>query len=100
LGIERFNLEAGIRAAHVPAQPGDAIADVIANAVAGRTTYMMAPIPLALADRVLAAPDVLKQLAKHDADPLSMTQPQFARFILDENESAARIIQAAGIKPQ
>ena len=47
LGIEKFNLEAGIKATHVPGGP---IADVIANTVAGRTTYMMAPIPLALAD--------------------------------------------------
>jgi len=47
LGIEKFNLEAGIRAAHVPTQPGDAITEVIANTVAGRTTYMMAPIQLA-----------------------------------------------------
>ena len=31
-------------------RPGDAITDVIANAVAGRTTYMLAPIQLALAD--------------------------------------------------
>lgn len=161
LGIEKFNLEAGIRAAHVPAQPGDAIANVIANTVAGRTTYMMAPIPLALADiragnlralgvttkkrssllpeiptiaeagvsgfdypiwygvwvpagtpagvvekiakdiaRTLARPDVRDELAKHGADPMSMTQPQFARFVLNENESAARIVKAAGIKPQ
>src|SRR5438045_3381607 len=50
LGLEKFNLEAGIKAAHVPARPGDAIADVIANTVAGHTTYMMAPIQLALAD--------------------------------------------------
>jgi tripartite-type tricarboxylate transporter receptor subunit TctC len=161
LGIERFNLDAGIRAAHVPAQPGDAIADVIANAVAGRTNYMMAPIPLALADirtgnlralgvttekrssllpevptiaeagvsgfdypiwygvwapaatpaevvdklardiaRALATPDVRDELAKHGADPISMTQPEFARFVKSESQSAARIIKAAGIKPQ
>jgi tripartite-type tricarboxylate transporter receptor subunit TctC len=50
LGVEKFNLEAGIKAAHVPARPGDAIADVIANTIAGCTTYMMAPIPLALVD--------------------------------------------------
>ncbi|MET0167124.1 MAG: tripartite tricarboxylate transporter substrate-binding protein [Vicinamibacterales bacterium] len=48
VGIEKFNSEAGIKAVHAPG-PGDAIADVIANTVAGRTTYMMAPIPLALA---------------------------------------------------
>src|SRR3984893_7712836 len=50
LGLEEFNLRAGITAVHVPPRPGDAIAEVIANAVAGRTTYMMAPISLALAD--------------------------------------------------
>jgi tripartite-type tricarboxylate transporter receptor subunit TctC len=50
LGLEEFILQAGITAVHVPPQPGDAIADVIANAVAGSTTYMMAPISLALAD--------------------------------------------------
>src|SRR5437016_1988726 len=36
VGVEKFNLAAGIRAVHVPAGPGDAIADVIANTVAGR----------------------------------------------------------------
>jgi tripartite-type tricarboxylate transporter receptor subunit TctC len=50
LGLEKFNLQAGITALHVPPRPGDAIADVIAHAVAGSTTYMMAPISLALAD--------------------------------------------------
>jgi tripartite-type tricarboxylate transporter receptor subunit TctC len=161
LGIEKFNLQAGIRAVHVPAQPGESIADVIANAVAGRTTYMMAPIQLALVDiragnlralgvttkkrssllpevptiseagvpgfdhpiwygvwvpagtpaevvnrlakdigRALAAPDVRNRLAKHGAEPLNMTQAEFARFVLSESESAARIIKAAGIKPQ
>ena len=160
LGLEKFNLEAGIKAAHVPGRPGDAIADVIANTVAGHTTYMMAPIQLALADIragnlralgvttkkrssllpevptiaeagvpgfdypiwygvwvpagtpagvvdklakdiacVLAAPDLRDQLAKHGADPMGMTQPEFARFVLSESESAERIVEAAGIKP-
>jgi len=160
LGIEKFNLEAGIRAAHLPAQPGDAITDVIASAVAGRTTYMMAPIQLALVDiragnlralgvttmkrssllpevptiseagvpgfdhpiwygvwvpagtpagvvekiakdiaRTLARPDVRDELAQRGADPMSMTQPEFARFVLSESESAAHIIESAGIKP-
>ncbi len=160
LGIEKFNLEAGIRAAHLPAQPGDAITDVIASSVAGRTTYMMAPIQLALVDiragnlralgvttmkrssllpevptiseagvlgfdhpiwygvwapagtpagvvekiakdiaRTLARPDVRDELVQHGADPMSMTQPEFARFVLSESESAAHIIESAGIKP-
>jgi len=158
-GVEKFNLEAGIKAIHVPARPGDAIADTIANTVAGRTTYLMAPIPLALADiragklhalgvstmkrssslpevptiaeagvpgfdfpiwygiwvragtptgmvdklskdiaRVMTAPDLRDQLATHGTDPINMTQPEFARFVLGESESASRIIKAAGIK--
>ncbi len=161
LGVLKFNLEAGIKAVHVPARKGDAIADTIANTVAGRTDYLLAPIPLALADiragklralgvstkrrsyllpevptiaeagvagfdypiwygvwvpagtpsgvvdklakdiaRVLATPDVRDLLAKHGADPMSMTQPEFARFVLSESGSAASIIEAAGIKPQ
>ena len=161
LGAEKFNLAAGIKAAHVPALPGDAIADTIANTVAGRTDYLLAPIQLALIDiragrlsppgvstkkrssllpevptiaeagvagfdypiwygvwapvgtpagvvdkvgkdiaRALAAPDLREWLAKHGADPMSMTQPEFARFVLSESESATRLIEAAGIKPQ
>jgi tripartite-type tricarboxylate transporter receptor subunit TctC len=160
-GLEKFNLAAGIKAIHVPAQPGEAIADVIANTVAGRTTYMMAPISYALPDihagnlralgvttkkrssllpdvptiaeagvpgfdypiwygvwvpagtpaevvdklakdiaRALAAPDVRDRLAKHGADPMSMTQPEFARFVQSESESAAHIAKVAGIKRQ
>ena len=161
LGVLKFNLEAGIKAVHVPARKGDAIADTIANTVAGRTDYLLAPIQLALADiragrlralgvstkkrsyllpevptiaeagvagfdypiwygvwvpagtpagvvnklakdiaRVLAAPDLRDWLARHGADPMSMPQPEFARFVLSESESAARIIEAAEIKPQ
>src|SRR5271170_1751725 len=161
LGLVKFNLQAGIEAIHVPPRPGDAITDVIANAVAGRTTYMMAPIQLALADiragrlralgvttkkrssllpevptiaeagvsgfdypiwygvwvpagtpdgvvdklakdiaRALATPDLRDWLVKHGGDPMSMTQPEFARFVVRESENAARIARAAGIKPQ
>jgi tripartite-type tricarboxylate transporter receptor subunit TctC len=161
VGVKKFNLAARIEAVHVPPGPGDGITDVIASTVAGRTDYLIAPIPLVLADirsgnlrplgvttmkrsallpevptiaesgvagfdypiwygvwvpagtpagvvdklakdiaRVLAAPDLRDQLAKHGADPMSMTQPEFAHFVLSERESAARIIKAAGIKPQ
>ena len=47
--------------------------------------------------RLLATPDLRDQLAKHGADPMSMTQPEFAHFVLRESESAASIIKAAGI---
>ena len=160
LGLEKFNLEAGIKAIHVPAKAGDAIADVIANTVAGGATYMLAPIQLALADiragrlrplgvtttnrsnllpevptiaeagvpgfdypiwygvwvpagtpagvvdklakdiaRVLAAPELRVWLEEHGAARMSMTQPEFARFVLKEAESAERIIKAATVKP-
>src|SRR5580704_1528663 len=160
LGVEKFNLAAGIKAVHVPARPSNAIADTIANTVAGRTDYLLAPIQFALVDigagrlrplgvsamkrspllpevptiaeagvagfdytiwygvwtpvgtpagvvdklakdiaRVLAAPDLREWIAKHGGDPMNMTQPEFARFVLSESESAVRIIEAAGIKP-
>jgi tripartite-type tricarboxylate transporter receptor subunit TctC len=161
LGVEKLNLAAGIKAVHVPAKPGEAIADTIASLVAGRAAYMMAPIPLVMADiragrlralgvstkrrsnllpevptiaeagvagfdypiwygiwapastpaevvekvakdiaRALGTPDLRDSLAKDGGDPMSMTQPEFARFVLSEAESAKRIVEATGIKPQ
>ena len=50
LGLEKFNLEAGIKATHMPAQKGESITDVIVNTIAGRFTYMMAPIQLSMKD--------------------------------------------------
>ena len=50
--------------------------------------------------RALAAPDLRDELAKHGADPMSMTQAEFAHFVLRESESAARVMKASGIKPQ
>jgi tripartite-type tricarboxylate transporter receptor subunit TctC len=45
----------------------------------------------------LASPDVRDRLAKHGADPMSMTQPEFARFVLSESESATKIAKGGGI---
>jgi tripartite-type tricarboxylate transporter receptor subunit TctC len=144
----------------VPARPADSNADTIANVIAGRTTYYMAPISLALPQirdgklialgvstarrstllpevptiaeagvagfnfpiwygvwapagtpagvvdklvkdigRVLAGRDLRDWVAKNGGEPMNMTQPEFARFVLSESESAAQIIKAAGIKP-
>ncbi len=160
LGIVKFNLEAGIKALDVPPQPTDAIADVLAATIEGRTTYMIAPISITLPQirdgklfplgvttarrstllpevptiaeagvagfdfpiwygiwvpagtptgvvdklandigRVLAGPDLRDWIAKHGGEPMSMTQPEFARFVQSESEGAARLIKAAGIKP-
>src|SRR5581483_6840692 len=47
LGAEKFNLEAGIKAVHVP---GDTMPKAIADTVAGRTTYLISPVSYAEAD--------------------------------------------------
>ena len=160
LGIEEFNHSAGINAVHIPALQGEAIADTIANTVAGRMTYMMAPIERALTDirsgnlvalgvttkkrasllpevptvaqagvaafdypiwygvwvvsetpagvvnklasdiaQVMATPDMRNWFVKHGADPMRMTQPEFARFVLSESERAARIVNYGGSGP-
>jgi tripartite-type tricarboxylate transporter receptor subunit TctC len=157
LGAEKFNLETGIKAVHVP---GDTMPQAIADTVAGRTTYLIAPISYALGDlragklralgvttksrshllpevptiaeagvpgfnfpiwygvwvpagtpaavvdklakdiaRVMAAPELRAWLEEHGADRMTMTQPEFARFVPKESESAERIIKAAGMKP-
>jgi len=48
LGIVQFNLRAGIEAMDVPPQPTDAIADILAGVIAGRTAYMIAPMSIIL----------------------------------------------------
>jgi tripartite-type tricarboxylate transporter receptor subunit TctC len=50
--------------------------------------------------RVLAAPDLRDWLVEHGAQPMSMTQPEFARFVVSESERGARVIESAGIKAQ
>ena len=49
--------------------------------------------------RVLAAPELRAWLEEHGAERMSMTQPEFARFVLEESESAKRVVKAAGAKP-
>jgi hypothetical protein len=49
--------------------------------------------------RVLASPELRTWLEEHGAERVSMTQPEFARFVLKEAESAERIIKEAGAKP-
>jgi tripartite-type tricarboxylate transporter receptor subunit TctC len=45
--------------------------------------------------RALAEPDMREWLANHGALPMNMTQPEFARFVRSESESAARLIKSA-----
>jgi len=153
LGVVKFNLSAGIKAVDVPPQMTDAIADIAAGVIEGRTTYAIAPISIVLPDirdgtllplgvttarrstllphvptiaeagvvgfdfpiwygiwvpagtrahvvaklskeigRVLAGRDLRHWITKHGGEPMSMTQPEFARFVQAEFESAARLI--------
>jgi tripartite-type tricarboxylate transporter receptor subunit TctC len=47
---------------------------------------------------VLAGPELRDWIAKHGGEPISMTQPEFVRFVQSESEGAARLIEAAGTK--
>ncbi|MDQ6435213.1 tripartite tricarboxylate transporter substrate-binding protein [Mesorhizobium sp. LHD-90] len=160
VGVEKFNQAAAIKALHLPPSPNDSNADTIANAIAGRFTYYLVPISLALSHirdgtlvalgvstarrstllpevptiaeagvagfdfpiwygmwvsagtpagvvdklaydigRVLAGPDLREWIAKHGGEPMSMTQPEFERFVESESEGAARLMKAASVKP-
>ena len=45
--------------------------------------------------RMLAGQDLCDWVIKHGSEPMSMTQAEFARFVLSETESAALVIQSA-----
>jgi len=49
--------------------------------------------------RVLAGEDLREWIAKHGGEPMSMTQPEFVRFVESESEGAARLMKAASVKP-
>jgi len=51
-------------------------------------------------NRALADPGVRERLAKLGNDPMSMTPAEFNQFVRREIDDYARIIKAAGIKPQ
>jgi len=66
-----------------------------------------AGIPAAIVDKInkdvnraIADPGVREQLAKLGNDTISMTQPEFSKYVRTEIEDYAKIIKAAGIKPQ
>jgi tripartite-type tricarboxylate transporter receptor subunit TctC len=50
--------------------------------------------------RAFGMPDLRERLARNVAEPMEITPAEFARFIRSETEAAARVIKAAGIKPQ
>jgi tripartite-type tricarboxylate transporter receptor subunit TctC len=51
-------------------------------------------------NRALASPDVRERLAKLGNDTMIMSTGEFSRFVRKELDDSARIVKAAGIKPQ
>jgi tripartite-type tricarboxylate transporter receptor subunit TctC len=50
--------------------------------------------------RALATQGLRDTLATHGADPMTMTQPEFVRFVRRESEAAGLLSKAAGITPR
>lgn len=51
-------------------------------------------------NRALGSPDVVDRLAKVGQDPMLMSPAEFSKLVRKEIDDYARIIKAAGIKPQ
>jgi tripartite-type tricarboxylate transporter receptor subunit TctC len=51
-------------------------------------------------NRALTSPDVRERLAKLGSDTMIMSTGEFSRFVRKELDDSARIVKAAGIKPQ
>jgi tripartite-type tricarboxylate transporter receptor subunit TctC len=155
VGASELSIAAGLSATHVPPLSGEAISDVLAQMIAGRAHYMLAPIPTALpairdgslvalgvstsrrsplipetaaiaevgvpnfdfpiwygvwapaatpedivellsADirSALDSPDMRAWLHDHGAEPMHMTQLEFARFVTRESERASRALES------
>ncbi|TMG75459.1 MAG: tripartite tricarboxylate transporter substrate binding protein [Betaproteobacteria bacterium] len=51
-------------------------------------------------NRVLSSPDLADRLSNLGTLPMSMSPEEFTRFVRSEAEDTARVLKAAGIKPQ
>jgi tripartite-type tricarboxylate transporter receptor subunit TctC len=51
-------------------------------------------------NRVLSSPDLADRLTNLGTLPMNMSPAEFTRFVRSEVEDAARVLKAAGIKPQ
>jgi tripartite-type tricarboxylate transporter receptor subunit TctC len=46
---------------------------------------------------ILGGPDLREWIAEHGGEPMSMTQPEFGRFVESECRGAAQLMRAAGV---
>ena len=51
-------------------------------------------------NKALASPDLAERLTKLGTLPMKMTASEFTQFVRKEVEDTAKVLQAAGIKPQ
>jgi len=51
-------------------------------------------------NRVLSSPDLADRLSNLGTLPMSMSPEEFTRFVRSEAEDTARVLKAAGVKPQ
>jgi tripartite-type tricarboxylate transporter receptor subunit TctC len=51
-------------------------------------------------DRALSSPDVIERMSNLAAVPLHMKPAEFTKFVASEIEDTAKVVKAAGIKPQ
>jgi tripartite-type tricarboxylate transporter receptor subunit TctC len=51
-------------------------------------------------DRALSSPDVMKSMSNLAAVPMHMSSAEFGKFVKSEIEDTAKVVKAAGIKPQ
>jgi tripartite-type tricarboxylate transporter receptor subunit TctC len=84
--------EAGVAGFDFPIWYGIWIPAGTATGVAGKLAEDIA--------RVLAGPDLRDWIVEHGGEPMSMAQPEFARFVQSESASAARLIKAAAVERQ
>ena len=69
--------------------------------------WVRAGTPAGLVDKLaksigglLAGRELREWMARDGGEPMNMTQPEFARFVLSESEKAAQILKAAGSQLQ
>jgi tripartite-type tricarboxylate transporter receptor subunit TctC len=51
-------------------------------------------------NRALSSPDLASRLTNLGTLPMNMSSAEFTEFVRKEVEDAARVLKAAGIKPQ
>ena len=51
-------------------------------------------------DRALSSPDVMERMSNLAAVPLHMSSAEFTKFVKSEIDDTAKVVKAAGIKPQ